>query len=125
MKKPIKLYFVLVIAAAGLVGLFLTVPGWRKFLTASLVTETALVQKVVITIPADATPGEQTFNINVEDSEYGDRLAQSEPVTVNVLAETDSGVDSMESTSDSGGAAGGVGGGGGHDVCLRGRGDAV
>lgn len=113
MKKPIKLYLVLTIAAAGLVGLVLTVPEWRKFITASLVTETTLEQKVVITIPADATPGEQTFNINVEDNEYGDLLAQSEPVTVYVLAETESGVDSMESTSDGVGATSEVGGGGG------------
>lgn len=112
MKTPVKRYFVLVIVVVGLLGLVLSVPGWRKYLTTSILTETTLEQKVVITIPADAQPGEHTFNINVEDGQYGDLLAQSEPVTIKVLALTNDG----EEGSAAEGSGGGSGSGGSEET---------
>ncbi len=108
MKKTSKLYLFLLAGAVITGSIVLSVPEIQKFITTSVVSETILEQKVAITIPADAPPGDHTFNITVEDGQIGDTLAQSEPVTIKVLGPTDSGEET--SGDEGGGGSGGVGG---------------
>ena len=77
MKKTSKLYLFLLAGAVITGSIVLSVPEIQKFITTSVVSETILEQKVAITIPADAPPGDHTFNIKLEDGQIGDTLAQS------------------------------------------------
>jgi hypothetical protein len=83
----------------------LAVPQLRKFLSIQVAQDIDFQKTVRISVPENAPPGEHTFQVTVQDNEFGDLLAASEPITI-VVEDTSGG-------DDGGGGGGGNGGGGG------------
>jgi hypothetical protein len=104
-----KFYAILLVGVIAVSLIFFISPDLRKLVTTSVLTETTIEQTAVITIPEDAPAGEHVFSITVEDEQFGDLLAQSEPITIRVLEKNDQGEDV---TTARGGSGGGGGSGG-------------